>query len=75
MSNKNLAASIKRHNKAMADAAIHLDAAATALHQMYMAAIEMGLPVKGLDDTRITLQANCREYAGFLTMRIEAINK
>lgn len=71
--NKSVSAAMKRHNKAMVDAAKHLDAAATALHQMHMAAIEEGLPVKGQDDTRITLQASCREYAGFLAMRIEQL--
>lgn len=59
----------KRHMQAMVLAQKHLDAAASALAQMHAAAVELGLPVKGQDDTRITLQTNCREYANFLSTR------
>lgn len=63
------ATAIKQYMKASVTAEKHLDAAATALAQMHCYALAAGLPVKGQDDTRITLQEKCREYAGFLSRR------
>lgn len=60
-----------RYKKAEIKAQKHLSAAADALRDMYKAAVEAELPVKGLDDTRLTLQQSCREYAEFLAVRIE----
>lgn len=64
------ATAIKRHDKAMIQAEKHLYAAAKALAVMYISAKEAGFPVKGLDDTRVTLQEKCREYAGYLNTLI-----
>lgn len=63
-------AAMKRYRKAMIDAEKHLSAAATALQEMYNAAVAAGLPVRGLDDTRVTLRDNCREYADHLCVHI-----
>jgi len=67
----NQASAVKRYKKAEIHAEKRLSAAADALCELHAAAVAAGFPVKGIDDTRITLQANCREYANFLNMRIE----
>ena len=64
-------AAVKRYKKAEIQAEKALTAAADALVQLHMAASEAGMYTKGADDGRLTLQANCREYAGHLNMRIE----
>lgn len=64
-------AAVKRYKKAEVQAGKALTAAADALQELYRAADEAGFYTKGADDGRLTLQANCREYAGFLNMRIE----
>lgn len=64
-------AAMKRYKKAMIDAEKHLSAAAAALTEMYNAAKAAELPVRGLDDTRVTLKDNCIEYATYLSQVIE----
>lgn len=64
-------AAAKRYKKAEIQAEKALTAAADALHQLHNAAKEAGFYTKGEDDGRLMLRANCREYAGFLNMRIE----
>ncbi len=45
--------------------------AAEAMLEIYRAADAAGLPgVRGIDDQRVTLSQNMREYAGFLESKI-----
>ena len=67
----NQAAAEKRYKRAEIQAEKALTAAAEALRQLHQTASEAGFYTKGVDDGRLILQANCREYAGFLGMRIE----
>lgn len=57
---------VKKYNDAMVKAEKHLRVAAEALRLMYYNAGEAGYPIKGIDDQRVTLQAECRDYAIYL---------
>ncbi|PRC93064.1 hypothetical protein [Solimicrobium silvestre] len=63
---KTQATAMKRYTKSAIQAEKHLRAAANALAEMHHASKPAGIPIRGLDDTRLTLQENCREYANFL---------
>ena len=63
---------LQRYEKAEVKAAAALFKAAEALDELIRMARDADLPVRGADDSRITLASSNREYAYFLQDRIDA---
>jgi len=63
----------ERYHTSMIKAEKHLRAAAEALRLMYYNAGVAGYPIKGIDDQRVTLQEECRDYAIYLESIINKV--